>query len=63
MPTGVTKGINLTPGDLDMMVKAYYDARGWTVEGLIPDSKLSELELMDIVKESVPNPKEINIDV
>ena len=63
LPTGVTKGINLTPDDLDMMVKAYYDARGWTVEGLIPDSKLAELELIDIVKEPGQNQKEINIDV
>jgi len=46
---GVAKGIDLTQDDLDMMVGAYYDARGWTHDGLIPESKLHELDLSGVV--------------
>ena len=53
LPTGVVEGIGLTPEELDLMVQGYYRARGWTEDGLIPDQKLSELELMDIVGEPV----------
>ena len=46
---GVAKGTGLTPDDLDMMIGAYYEARGWTEHGLIPESKLGGLGLADIV--------------
>ena len=49
---GVAKGVGLTPDDLDMMIRAYYDARGWTQDGLIPASKLRELGLSDVVEAS-----------
>jgi hypothetical protein len=32
-----------------MMLQSYYRARGWTADGLIPEQKLRELELLDIV--------------
>ena len=51
LPTGVVEGIGLTREELDMMVQAYYRARGWTEEGLIPDEKLRELDLLDVVRE------------
>ncbi len=46
---GVARGVHLTPDDLDMMITAYYDARGWTHDGLIPGSKLHELDLSGVV--------------
>jgi aldehyde:ferredoxin oxidoreductase len=50
LPTGVARGVGLTKADLDMMIQGYYHARGWTVEGLIPEQKLRELEVLDIVR-------------
>ena len=34
-----------------MMIDAYYEARGWTTEGLIPKSKLIALGLEEIADE------------
>jgi aldehyde:ferredoxin oxidoreductase len=34
-----------------MMIDDYYQARGWTTEGLIPKSKLIALGLEDIAEE------------
>ena len=42
---GVVAGVGLTSEDLDMMVRSYYRARGWTEEGLIPDETLDRLGL------------------
>ncbi len=47
---GVARGTGLTPDDLDMMIGAYYEARGWNEDGLIPESKLSELGLADVLE-------------
>jgi len=49
LPTGVAQGVGLTRADLDMMIQGYYSARGWTAEGLIPEQKLRELDVWDIV--------------
>ena len=46
---GVAKGTDLTHADLDMMIGAYYEARGWTHDGLIPETKLRELGLAGVV--------------
>ena len=51
LPTGVVEGIGLSKEDLDLMIQGYYRARGWTEEGLIPERKLRELELLDVVRE------------
>ena len=48
LPDGVAAGVSLTPSDLDMMIAAYYQARGWNEDGTIPIRKLSELSLMDM---------------
>ncbi len=47
---GVARGTHLTHNDLDMMIEAYYEARGWTPKGLIPETKLQGLGLADIVE-------------
>jgi aldehyde:ferredoxin oxidoreductase len=49
LPTGVAQGVGLTRDDLDMMVQSYYRARGWTDDGLIPEAKIRELGLEDVV--------------
>ena len=54
LPTGVVEGIGLPKEELDLMIRGYYRARGWTEEGLIPEAKLRELELLDVVEEPVP---------
>jgi aldehyde:ferredoxin oxidoreductase len=50
LPTGVAQGVSLTKADLDMMIQGYYCARGWTAEGLIPEQKLRELDILDMVQ-------------
>ena len=54
LPTGIVQGVDLTADDLDRMISGYYRARGWTDEGLVPDSKVRELELTDPVGELLP---------
>ena len=53
LPTGVARGAVLTESELNMMIDAYYRARGWTAEGLIPKEKLRELSLEDLIQEEV----------
>ena len=50
LPTGIVQGIGLSQADLDMMIQGYYAARGWTPEGLIPETKLQELGVMELVR-------------
>ena len=54
LPDGVAAGVGLTRAELDFMIGGYYRARGWSEEGLIPDSKLAELGLAELVSEQVP---------
>jgi aldehyde:ferredoxin oxidoreductase len=49
LPSGVAQGVGLTGAELDLMVAAYYRARGWTAEGLIPETKLREMGLWELV--------------
>ena len=51
LPTGVAKGVGLSRRELDMMIDGYYRARGWREDGTIPDDKLRELDLDDVVRE------------
>jgi aldehyde:ferredoxin oxidoreductase len=46
---GAAQGVSLSQADLDLMVDGYYRARGWAPAGLIPEAKLRELGLDDIV--------------
>ena len=51
MPSGGSKGAYVKEDQLRTMIDAYYEARGWTKEGLIPKEKLNALGLDDIAKE------------
>ena len=53
LPDGVGEGVGLPAEELDLMIAAYYRARGWDEDGLIPDSKLHDLGLADLVAEPV----------
>jgi aldehyde:ferredoxin oxidoreductase len=48
LPTGVATGQRLTPEELTLMIDSYYLARGWTADGIIPETKLLELGLGDL---------------
>ena len=50
LPNGTAKGVGLTRSDVDMMIDGYYRARGWTVDGLIPEEKIDALGLRDMVQ-------------
>jgi len=52
LPTGIAAGVGLTQGELDYMISGYYQARGWNQDGSVPDSKLAELGLLDLLPES-----------
>lgn len=42
LPSGVARGAGLTRAELDLVIAAYYCTRGWTPDGLIPESKLRD---------------------
>ena len=46
---GEGKGTVLTEEELRLMIDDYYQARGWTAEGLIPEEKLRALGLEDSI--------------
>lgn len=52
LPTGVVAGVGLTQEELDYMIAGYYQARGWNDDGSVPDTKLVELGLLDLLPES-----------
>ena len=43
LPTGVARGIGLTPDEPKEMIRGYYNARGWDENGFIPAQKLKDL--------------------
>jgi aldehyde:ferredoxin oxidoreductase len=43
LPTGVTRGVGLSPHELREMVRGYYEARQWDENGFVPARKLEEL--------------------
>jgi aldehyde:ferredoxin oxidoreductase len=45
LPTGVARGVGLTAGELQDMIRGYYRARGWDDNGFLPREKLLELGL------------------
>ena len=49
LPDGVAAGVGLTREELDYMIAGYYQARGWTEDGLIPEGKLEEMGLLRLV--------------
>ncbi|MBI2918523.1 MAG: aldehyde ferredoxin oxidoreductase family protein [Chloroflexi bacterium] len=48
LPDGVGQGVSLGREELELMIADYYQARGWTAQGLIPEKKLRELGMGDI---------------
>ncbi|MEE2884520.1 MAG: aldehyde ferredoxin oxidoreductase family protein [Chloroflexota bacterium] len=46
--------VGLSQEDLDLMISSYYKARNWAPDGSIPDSKLQELGLMELVSHNIP---------
>ena len=46
---GAAQGVGLSRAELDLMIDGYYRARGWTPDGMIPEAKLQELGLGDLV--------------
>ena len=55
LPTGVAAGVGLTKEELDFMIAGYYQARGWTPDGMITDEKLEELGLKDLSPGNEPS--------
>lgn len=51
LPSKGSKGAVIKPEDMRMMLDAYYEAREWTPEGLIPKKKLIALGLDDIAED------------
>jgi len=45
LPTGVARGVGLSPDELREMVRGYYQARQWDENGFVPARKLEELGL------------------
>ena len=43
LPTGVARGVGLSPDELRQMVRGYYRARAWDDNGFVPEWKLDEL--------------------
>ncbi len=50
IPRGVAKGSYVRPEELDTLLDGYYDARGWTKEGVPTKAKIEELGLGEYAK-------------
>jgi aldehyde:ferredoxin oxidoreductase len=51
MTKGASAGHVVTDEELEYLKDLYYEAKGWTEEGLIPKEKLAELGMEDIAEE------------
>jgi aldehyde:ferredoxin oxidoreductase len=51
MTKGPSAGHVVTEDELEYMKDLYYEAKGWTRDGLIPKAKLIELGMNDIAEE------------
>jgi len=51
IPDGVAKGSVLTEQEFEMMLNAYFEARGWSSDGLPQKQKLIELGLEDVAED------------
>jgi aldehyde:ferredoxin oxidoreductase len=47
---GPSKGAMVTQEELDLLLDDYYEARGWTKEGLPTEAKLKELGMDDLIQ-------------
>lgn len=50
IPEGVAKGSVVTQKELDLLLEDYYEARGWTKDGIPTEEKLKELGMDDVAK-------------
>ena len=57
LPSGVGAGTALTRAELDGMIASYYEARGWTADGLVPAEKVDALALGDVVEPEAAAPR------
>jgi aldehyde:ferredoxin oxidoreductase len=48
---GASAGTHVTQEELDYLKSIYYQAKGWTAEGLIPKQKLIDLGMADVAEE------------
>ncbi len=46
---GPSKGVLVTQAELDLLLDDYYEARGWTKEGVPTKEKLTELGMTDLL--------------
>ena len=51
MKEGASAGYVVTEEELEQLKHMYYEAKGWTKEGLIPKEKLVELGMDDVAEE------------
>jgi len=51
IPEGPSKGLHVPPWELDRMLDEYYQARGWSRDGIPTKAKLMALDLPDIADE------------
>jgi aldehyde:ferredoxin oxidoreductase len=51
MTKGVSAGHVVTEEELEYLKDLYYEAKGWTEEGLIPQERLVELGMEDVAEE------------
>jgi aldehyde:ferredoxin oxidoreductase len=51
MTKGVSAGHVVTDEELEYLKDLYYEAKGWTEEGLIPEERLVELGMEDVAQE------------
>jgi len=52
IPSGIAKGSHIPQEELDILLDGYYEARGWTNEGVPMKAKIKELgleEYMEII--------------
>jgi aldehyde:ferredoxin oxidoreductase len=50
IPSGVAKGSHIPQAELDTLLDGYYEARGWTKEGVPTKAKIEELGLQEYMK-------------
>jgi len=47
IPSGVSKGARVTKEDVDILLDGYYEARGWTPQGVPKAEKLKDMDLAE----------------
>lgn len=51
IPSGIAKGARVTKKEFDLMLNAYFEARGWTIDGVPTRGKLVSLGLDDVAED------------